>query len=104
MSPIPWALNAELYPMRVRATCVALGTTANWVTNFIVAATFLSLQTAVGSPAAFWLYGSVALLGAVWLYITMPETAGRSLEQIERLFHGYGNFPADAAAPSVQRT
>ena len=104
MSPIPWALNAELYPMRVRATCVALGTTANWVTNFIVAATFLSLQTAVGSPAAFWLYGSVALLGAVWLYITMPETAGRSLEQIERLFPGYGTFPADAAAPSVQRT
>ena len=98
MSPIPWALNAELYPMRVRATCVALGTTANWLTNFIVAATFLSLQTAIGSPGAFWLYGSVAMLGAVWLYITMPETAGRSLEQIERL------FPADAAAPLVQRT
>ena len=54
--------------------------------NFAVAATFLSLQDAVSKPGAFWIYGGVAVAGAVWLCIAMPETAGRSLEQIERLF------------------
>ncbi len=65
------------------------------------------MYIAIGSPGAFWLYGSVPLPGAVWLYIAMPETAGRSesLEQIERLFHDPGlGVPADAAAPSVPRT
>ena len=72
--------------MRVRSACVGIATAANWLTNFLVAATFLSLQHAVSKPGAFWLYGGVALLGAIWLGLTMPETAGRSLEQIERLF------------------
>ena len=99
MSPIPWAVNAEIYPMRVRSTCVALGTTANWVVNFLVAASFLSLQRLIGRPGTFWLYGGVAVLGAGWLGLTMPETAGRSLEQIERLFedgrYERATYPAD---------
>lgn len=72
--------------MKVRSKCVAIGAGCNWVTNFIVSATFLSLQSAVSRPGAFWLYGSIALGGAIWLGFTMPETAGRSLEQIQSLF------------------
>jgi len=86
MSPVPWAINAEIYPLHVRAACVSIATSANWITNFIVAATFLSLQDALGKPGTFWLYGGVAVFGAIWLCVSMPETAGRSLEQIERLF------------------
>jgi len=92
MSPVPWALNAELYPLKVRTTCVAIATAANWITNFIVAATFLSLQDAVGAPGTFWLYGVMAVLGGVWLCATMPETANRSLEQIERSFERGGRY------------
>ena len=69
------------------------------VMNFIVAATFLSLQDLVGKPGAFWLYGSVAVLGVVWLCLTMPETSGRSLEQIEEIFRGRR---ASAQAVSAQ--
>ena len=67
---------------------MGIATASNWVMNFIVAATFLTLQDAVGKPGAFWIYGGVAALGAVWLCISMPETSGRSLEQIEALFKG----------------
>ena len=63
-----------------------VATASNWVMNFIVSATFLSLQDAVSRPGAFWLYGVLALVGGVWVWWTMPETAGRSLEQIEELF------------------
>ena len=86
MSPVPWAINAEIYPLRVRTECVGIATAANWMTNFLVAATFLSLQDAVSKPGAFWLYGCVAVLGAMWLCTAMPETSGKTLEQIERLF------------------
>ena len=86
MSPVPWAVNAEIYPLKVRTTCMGIATAANWITNFLVAATFLTLQSAVSKPGAFWLYGAMALAGAVWVGVAMPETAGRSLEQIERVF------------------
>jgi SP family myo-inositol transporter-like MFS transporter 13 len=86
MSPVPWAVSAEIFPMRVRTACIGITTAANWVMNFIVAATFLSLQDAVTPSGSFWLYGAIAFLGSVWLWCWMPETAGRSLEQIEALF------------------
>ena len=45
-----------------------------------------SLQSAISRPGTFWFYGGFALLGAIWLALTMPETAGRSLEQIQMSF------------------
>ena len=51
MSPVPWAVNAEIYPMRVRGACMGIATASNWVMNFIVAATFLTLQDAVDAAA-----------------------------------------------------
>lgn len=87
MSPVPWAVNAEIYPLRVRGVCMGIATASNWTMNFVVAATFLSLQDWVSKPGAFWLYGVVAVFGAIWLCSSMPETSGRSLEQIEELFN-----------------
>ena len=51
MSPIPWAINSEIYPMRVRSACVGIGTMANWIANFVVSATFLSLQVTAARGA-----------------------------------------------------
>ena len=72
--------------MKVRSACMAIATGFNWCANLLVAATFLSLQDAVSPPGAFWVYGGCALVGALWLCISMPETRGLTLEQIERLF------------------
>ena len=90
MSPVPWAINAEIYPMHVRTTCMGIATAANWITNFVVSASFFTLQDLVSKPGAFWLYGSIALVGGIWLALVMPETAGRSLEQIDMLFRDSG--------------
>ena len=103
MSPVPWAINAEIYPMPVRAQCVGIATACNWIMNFIVAASFLSLQDLLGKAGAFWLYGGVAVLGTARLCVAMPETSGRSLEQIEQLFRGRSapvTAPALAPAPA----
>ena len=87
MSPVPWTVNAEIYPMGVRSTCLGVATAINWLSNLLVAATFLTLQEAVTKAGAFWLYAGVAVGGAGWLAYAMPETKGKTLEQIEALFN-----------------
>lgn len=88
-------MNAEIYPLDVRATCISIATCVNWVSNFGVAMSFLDLSKAVSTDrdapkdhpdGAFWLYALIGLIGWVWLYFTMPETKGLTMEAIEELF------------------
>ena len=65
---------------------LGVATAINWLSNLLVAATFLTLQEAVTKAGAFWLYAGVAAGGAGWLAYAMPETKGKTLEQIEALF------------------
>lgn len=86
LGPIFWLLNAELYPLSVRGHAAAAGTMTNWFFNFIVSLTFLPLVDLLTQSGAFWLYAVIGLftLWFCWKYV--PETKGRSLEQIEAIF------------------
>ena len=86
LSSGPWVVNAEIYPTRLRGLGQASACTANWAANYVVAATFLSLCKALGQASTFALLSGISLAGAAWLRGALPETAGRSLEEIEDLF------------------
>uniref|UniRef100_A0A7R9ZYA5 Hexose transporter 1 n=1 Tax=Pyrodinium bahamense TaxID=73915 RepID=A0A7R9ZYA5_9DINO len=95
LSPVPWTVNAEIYPLHVRAQCVSLSTCTNWSMNFIVSQTFLSLARALSldpehpkshPDGIFLLYAGIASVGMVFAWFRMPETKGLSLEQIGDLF------------------
>mmetsp|Transcript_1798 Transcript_1798/g.4979 ORF Transcript_1798/g.4979 Transcript_1798/m.4979 type:complete len:517 (-) Transcript_1798:371-1921(-) len=95
MSVMPWVVNAEIYPLDVRSTANSIATAVNWVSNYIVSATFLDLAEALSTdPAcrqghpdgAFWLYALIALGGFLYLLRVMPETRGKTLEEIDNLF------------------
>eukprot|EP01047_Picozoa_sp_COSAG01_P082254 COSAG01_NODE_16719_length_1211_cov_1.500899_2_plen_74_part_00 len=58
----------------------------NWSSNLLVAATFLDLVEWLTPQGAFWTYAVIGALGWAWLYVFLPETAGKSLEEIEQLF------------------
>jgi MFS transporter, SP family, galactose:H+ symporter len=86
LGPIFWLLNAEIYPLSVRGKAAAAGTMTNWFFNFAVSVTFLALVDLLTQTGAFWLYGTVGLLTLWFCWKFVPETKGRSLEQIEAIF------------------
>ncbi len=82
--PVFWLMSAEIFPTRVRAIGASISSFANWTANFLVSITFLSLIGAIGAPATFWLFACFGVLAFIFSWILVPETKGRSLEQIER--------------------
>lgn len=83
LGPIFWLIIAEIYPLKIRGRAMSIATVANWTFNMVVALTFLTIAEKLGRASAFWLYGLVAVAGLIFCYLFVPETKGRSLEEIE---------------------
>lgn len=83
LGPIFWLMISEIYPLKVRGAAMSVATVANWVMNLLVAVTFLTLVEVLGRPETFWLYGIIAVVAWVFFYLLVPETKGKTLEQIE---------------------
>jgi SP family galactose:H+ symporter-like MFS transporter len=83
LGPVFWLLLSEIYPVRIRGRAMSVGTVANWSANLIVALSFLTLTQILGKPTTFWLYGGVSIGAWLFAFYLMPETKGKSLEEIE---------------------
>ena len=83
LGPGFWLLIAEIYPLRVRGLAMSVATFVNWITNLLVALTFLSLVDALGKSLTFWLYAVLTLCALVFTFALVPETKGHTLEEIE---------------------
>ena len=86
MGPLPWTINSEIYPTWARSTAIAIATSVNWICNLIVSMTFLTLADNLGQPKTFGLYAGLSFLGLIFFLFFVPETKGRSLEEVEELF------------------
>nr|XP_008372074.2 inositol transporter 1 [Malus domestica] len=86
MGPVPWTVNSEIYPEAYRGICGGMSATVNWVSNLIVAQTFLSVAESVGTGATFLILAVVAVIAFIFVIVYLPETKGLTFEEVERIW------------------
>ena len=84
LAPVTWVLISEVFPNRIRGAAVAVAVSALWIACFILTYTFPLLNKKLGPAGTFWLYGAVCFAGLIFVITSVPETKGKTLEQIER--------------------
>jgi len=85
LGPIVWLMIAEIYPNRIRARAASVATAANWSANFVVTLTFPLLRASLGTSVTF-LYAILGMIGIGFVVRRVPETRGKSLEEIAALW------------------
>ncbi len=94
--PVVWVLLSEIFPNQVRGKAMAVAVAAQWIANFLVSWTFPilndnpTLVKAFNHGFAYWIYGVMSVLAAVFMWKLVPETKGRTLEQMEALWQVHG--------------
>jgi MFS family permease len=83
LGPVFWLIISEIYPLAVRGAAMSAATVANWGMNLVVAVTFLTLVKVLGHASTFLLYGVITIGAWFFIYKLVPETKGKTLEQIE---------------------
>ncbi|XP_023528294.1 inositol transporter 1 [Cucurbita pepo subsp. pepo] len=86
MGPVPWTVNSEIYPEAYRGICSGMSATVNWVSNLIVAQTFLSLAEVAGTGPTFLILAGIAVLAVLFVVMYVPETQGLTFEEVERIW------------------
>lgn len=84
LGPVFWLLIAEIYPLTIRGAAMSVATIANWAANFVVTISFLTLLNAIGGVGVFFLFGGLTLVALTYFTRKVPETKGRSLQQLEQ--------------------
>lgn len=84
LAPVVWVILSEIYPNRIRGAAMSLSAVALWIGNFSLTFTFPAIKESLGWSLNFWLYALICIVGFVIISIALPETKGKSLEQIER--------------------
>ena len=84
LAPVTWVVISEIFPNRIRGAAMSVAVTALWAACFILTYTFPILNAKLGAAGTFWLYAAICVAGFVFILIKLPETKGKSLEQIER--------------------
>ena len=90
LGPIFWLLIAEIYPLKIRGIAEGTAATCNWASNLIVSLTFLTLVEKLGASSTFLLYALASVASWLFAYWFVPETKGRTLEQIEAFWRAGG--------------
>lgn len=84
LAPITWVIISEIFPNRIRGAAMSVAVFSLWVACTILTLAFPYLNRALGPHGTFWLYGAICLFGFVVIQKFLPETKGKTLEQIEQ--------------------
>lgn len=83
LAPITWVVLSEIFPNRLRGIAMSIATFSLWIASFILTFTFPMLNDLLGSYGTFWVYSFICIIGYVFIKNKLPETKGKTLEEIE---------------------
>lgn len=86
LAPLLWVVLSEIFPTRIRGAAISIGALAHWVGNFTLTYFFPVIKENLGWANNFWLYGGICAVGFVVIWWVLPETKGKTLEQLEKEF------------------
>lgn len=84
LAPVVWVVLSEIFPQQIRGTAMAISTLFLWIACFVLTYTFPLLNEWLEAAGTFWLYGGICLAGFLFIRAYLPETKGKSLEDIEK--------------------
>ena len=85
--PVPWIVMAEIIPLRARGVGTSLATMTCWIIFFVVTKTYVPLESSIGNQGVCWFYAGWCFVAFLIVVLFVPETKGRTLEEIESAFH-----------------
>ena len=86
IGPLSWTMLGELLAPNIKGVCSAVAVCLVWLCAFVVTKTFASIAGSLGIAWCFWIYAICCVLGFVSIYFTVPETKGKSLDEIQEIF------------------
>nr|XP_004233514.1 probable polyol transporter 6 [Solanum lycopersicum] len=86
LAPVTWVYTAEIFPLRYRGLGVGIGVAVNRLMNATVSMTFLSMMSAMTIAGVFFMFAGISVIALIFFYFFLPETKGKSLEEMEALF------------------
>jgi len=84
LAPVTWVVISEIFPNRIRGAAMAVAVSSLWIACFLLIFSFPWLNAKLGAAGSFWLYAAICVIGFVFIKFKLPETKGKTLEQIER--------------------
>lgn len=84
LAPVVWVVLSEIFPTRIRGAAMAVATCFLWTACFVLTYTFPLLNEKLGAAGTFWIYGGICLASFLFIRTHLPETKGKSLEEIEK--------------------
>jgi len=88
LAPVVWVVISEIFPNRTRGAAMSVSVSALWIACFVLTYTFPYLNQGLGAAGTFWVYAAICLVGFWFIKKRLPETKGKSLEEIEKQLLG----------------
>ena len=84
LAPVTWVVISEIFPNRHRGAAMAVAVASLWIACFLLTYSFPILNARLGPAGTFWLYAAICVAGFFFIKFRLPETKGKTLEEIER--------------------
>ena len=94
--PIPWMMVGELFAPHIKGFASSLSCVLNWILAFIVTKFYSDLVSAFSIQATFWIFAVLSAIGTVFVFFIVPETKGKTVDEIQRELGGSASAPSAA--------